>query len=228
MKHKLMDWAPKQIEVQLPRKDVVKLLVYWQDFKAFSIHIGLAVTLIVLPIVLLFLFWREWTVFAVLARAFILGCCFVIAFLIGRQGWLKIKGYAEIMLTPREIQQQLYAGKKKWGEKNQVRWRNMEVFMPTASTDNEISITGATTPRGQLDKHLNWRQLQVLQEWMRHHYRSFYQHYNAEQIQYIERWMEVLYQHYKDNPEVDELEENYFWEAATALNIDLSQHLIDD
>ena len=92
MKHKLMDGAPEQIEVRLPRKDVVKLLVYWQDFRAFSIHIGLAITLIILPTVILFLLWREWTIFAIQVTSFIGLCCFGMAFLIGKQGWLKVKG----------------------------------------------------------------------------------------------------------------------------------------
>ncbi|MGH1339557.1 MAG: hypothetical protein ACRBFS_25795 [Aureispira sp.] len=227
MQHKLMEQAPEGVEVSFPRKDVVKLIIRWKKPLAFLLY-GTLTVMLFLGGGMIFFLMGGGAAGVLIVKVIVLLLFLLLANLTQKKAQMRLNGYAEVLLTPREIQHQLYSGKKEQGEKNQVRWRNMEVFMPKASTAKEISITGSQDPRGQLDKHLNWEQLEVLRNWMTQHYRFFYAYYTPPQIQYIEQWTEVQYQHYQENPQVDELEEDYFFKKIKELEIDLSQHLIDD
>lgn len=230
MKKKLTSLAPEKVEVSFPRKDVVKLVLHWQRRGEIRDRI-LAVLFLCIALSLLSKLMTSSSIETAVLKVFFLVVFYSIAFYKWRRAARMYKGYAEILLTPREVQQQLCYGNKEWGRKDQVRWRSMEGFMLEAPTAKEISITGEILPRIQVDKQqLDWGQLEVMRNWMARHYSDFYQYYSPSQIQYVEKWMGVQYQYYNNNPQVDELENDYFLEAEKdkILDIDLSQHLIEE
>lgn len=222
MKQKLANLAPKGVTVTFPRKDVVHLLIQCQKLDSFLLIVVLLAGVVLIGITLLFADFG-----GLLTKTILLLLLLTVAFYYLRRRGVMMNGQAEIILTPREIQQELLWRTKIWQETNKVRWRNVQVFSPEVTTANEISTTGATTPRGQLDKHLDWGQREMMKEWMKRAYHSFYTYYNKEQIHYLEQWMEVQYQYYKNNPQVDELEEDHFLSTTNAVEIDLSEHLIE-
>lgn len=230
MEQQLASLAPERVKVSFPRKDVVQLEVSWRKWKGFFTY---ALATLVLMVVVVWLvvslfstvspFWIITKVILSIGVFFMGSYCFELA-----QGMLT--GFSKITITPKEIQHQLYKQGKEWGEWQQVPWRNMQGFTAEIPNAKEISITGDPTPNERLQRHLNWQQLQELRKWMAYYFKSFNAYYTDEQIRYIEQWASIQYEHYNNNPQVDELDIDYFLKdtALLGLEIDLSEHLIDD
>lgn len=142
---------------------------------------------------------------------------------------LMLTGKAKITITPKEIQQQLYNQQKEYGELQQVSWRKMQGFTAEVPAAKEISITGDEVANERLQQHVSWQQLQELRKWMEYYFKSFNDYYTEEQVRYIEHWASIQYEQYNKNPQVDDLDIDYFLQEHQPLEwIDLSQHLIED
>jgi Fe2+ transport system protein B len=230
MEQQLASLAPEQVKVSLPRKDVVQLEISWRKWKGFFIY-ALAMLFWMAIIVWLFVsfFSTAYPFWIILKVAFSAFCVLMVSQALQRVQ-VMLFGMSKITITPKEIQHQLYKQQKEWGDLQQVSWRNMQGFTTELPTANEISITGDPTPNERLRQHLNWQQLQELRKWMAYYFKSFNAYYTEEQIRYIEQWAAIQYEHYNRNPQVDELEVDYFLKETEplGLEIDLSEHLIDD
>ncbi|MFK7796336.1 MAG: hypothetical protein AB8E82_02705, partial [Aureispira sp.] len=166
-----------------------------------------------------------WILVKIVVSAF---CIFMGAYY-SQRAQLMLTGKAKITITPKEIQQQLYNQQKAWGEREQVPWRKMQGFTTEVPAAKEISITGDEVANERLQQHVSWQQLQELRKWMEYYFKSFNGYYTEEQVRYIEHWAFIQYEHYNKNPQVDELDMDYFLKDHEPLEwIDLSQHLIED
>lgn len=233
MKQQLAERVPKDMELTFPRKDVVQLKVHWEDYVSFFGFSLVALIMLTITVVLLSSIISTGLNFVEIKIVLLLATAGV-GYFCWHQAKIVRKGYAQITLTPKEIQKQLYydSDGKKWGDRQYMRWRDLELFMPLeVARAKEINVSGEQTSTQSINKQLNWQELGTLRMWVNQQFKSFFKHYNTEQEQYLEQWMQVQYQYYRNHPEVDQLEPDYFLkidETEAPLLIDLSQHLIDD
>lgn len=228
MKQQLAARVPEDMELSFPRKDVVQLKVHWQNIAAF---LGWALVALIMTIIAVVLIMSMIGLKFVLVKLVFILISGTAAYWCWQQAERTRKGYTQIMLTPKEIQKQYYYGKNQ-GEKKYMRWRDLELFMPVeVARAKEISVTGQDNSTQLMGKQLNWQELENLRIWVKQQFKAFYNYYTSAQEQYLEQWMQVQYQYYRNHPEVEQLELDYFLkidEKEAPLLIDLSQHLIDD